>query len=475
MLRSPGLRFIIVGLLVFLMTIPVFFVGSIIDARADYNRQTLSSVGQEWGGQQLLSGPVLVVPVEETVTVRERREVIDPLTGVQRLDADEKPVFRLVDVEKTLRRQPVYIYPGVLDMTLDKSTEIRSRGIFHVPVYSTKGEIAFGFPAEAAETALSGREVLLWDEAEIRVTVSSNRALRGETRLLADSRELRMEPMAGGDRQTGGIRAATGDPRQIGSYALSLGFNGAESLSLTPVGRETRVTLRSDWPHPEFHGAFLPDAHEVHEDGFKATWIIPHLARPLPQVSREDQDSVARRDSSFGVRLYQPNDFYQKAYRAARYGVLFIGLTFLTIFLVEGQTKRPTHPVQYILIGLAQSAFFLLMLALAEQVGFGMAYLVAGSATVGLVTAFAAMALKLGRRTLILGVLLAALYGVLYLILRTADYALLAGSILLFGAIAGTMFATRDENWYGEPPIGPRRGWFRRPEARTPPEPARQE
>lgn len=125
---------------------------------------------------------------------------------------------------------------------------------------------------------------------------------------------------------------------------------------------------------------------------------------------------------------------------------------------MEGQTKRPTHPVQYILIGLAQSAFFLLMLALSEQVGFGMAYLVSGAATVGLVTAFAATALKLGHRTLVVGAMLAVLYGVLYLILRSADYALLAGSILLFAAIAGTMFATRNENWYGEPRTGPRRG-----------------
>jgi inner membrane protein len=336
-------------------------------------------------------------------------------------------------------------------------------------VFSARSDFAFDFPAGEAEATLTGAEVLLWDEAEIRLSVSSNRALRGETRLQADGRILELEPMPSGDRHVGGIRAATGDPREILGFDLAMGFNGAEALSLTPVGRETRVSMVSDWPHPEFQGAFLPDAREVREDGFEATWVIPHLARSLPQLSREDQDAKARQETGFGVGLYEPNDFYQKAYRAARYGVLFIGLTFLTIFLVEGQTRRPTHPVQYILIGLAQSAFFLLMLALAEQVGFGWAYLIAGAATVGLVTAFAAMALKLGRRTLIVGATLSVLYAVLYLILRTADYALLAGSILLFGAIAGTMFATRNENWYGEKREGTRKGWFRRPEAQTPP------
>ncbi len=471
MLRSPGLRFLTVAFLILVMTIPVFFVGAVIDSRASYNRQARTSVGQEWGGPQLLSGPVLVIPVEETVTVREKREVLDPATGIQKTDAEDKPLFRHVDVVKTLRRDPVYVYPNALNVRVETATQERHRGIFTVPVFSAEAELRFGVPASNALQALRGEEVLLWEEAEIRVIASSNRALRGEAQLLADGLPLQMEPLALHGRHAGGLRAPTGDPRERQAYTLKLGFNGAERLALTPVGRESRMTITSDWPHPEFSGAFLPDDYEVSDNGFSANWIIPHLARPLPQVSREDQDGIARRDSSFSVGFYQPNDFYQKAFRAARYGILFIGLTFLTIFLIEGQTKQPAHPVQYLLVGLAQSTFFLLMLALAEQIGFGPAYLAAGGVTVGLVTAFGWSALKLGRRTLVLGVLLSLLYGVLYLILRSADYALLAGSVLLFGAIAGTMYATRNENWYGDEHTGPRRSWFRRTPAPQPPAP----
>ncbi len=465
MSRSLGLRLLIVGMLIILMFIPVLFVGDIIDARADYNRDTRSSVGHEWGGRQSLSGPVLIIPVQETVVVREKREVLDEETGIQRLDADDKPVFRYVDVQKTLRRNPVYLYPGEFTADIDTQTEERHRGIFTVPVYTAGADLVFDFPTEDAVDVLTGDEILLWDEAELHVSVTSNRALRGTAVLKAGSEVLQMEPRALNENRIGGVRAPTGDPRQHDSYSLSLDFNGAEVLSIAPVGRSSVVRYTSDWAHPSFNGAFLPDAHEISEDGFKATWSIPHLARPLPQVSRESQDYAARSTSSFGVELYQPNDFYQKSYRAARYGILFIGLTFLTIFLIEGQTKKPTHPVQYIMVGLVQSTFFLLMLALAEQMGFGMAYLIAAGATVALITAFGAMALKLGKRCLVLGLLLAVLYGVLYLILRSADYALLAGSILTFGAIAGTMYATRNENWYGAPKEPkPRRGWFARPD-----------
>ena len=131
--------------------------------------------------------------------------------------------------------------------------------------------------------------------------------------------------------------------------------------------------------------------------------------------------------------------------------------------------------MQYLLVGLAQSTFFLLMLALAEQLGFGAAYLISGAATVALVTAYGAMALALGRRTMVLCLLLTLLYAVLYLILRSADYALLAGSILAFAAVAGTMYATRNENWYGEKREKSGRGWFRRPPAQPAPAPTSEE
>ena len=461
MLKSLGLRFFIVGSLILLMFIPVLFVADIINARADYNRSTRLTVGAEWGGAQSISGPVMVIPVQETVMLREKHEVIDDATGLQQLDASNNPVFRHVDVQRTIQRAPVYLYPGQFDARLDSRTEERSRGIFTVPVYTARAELDFDFPVASAEDALINDEVLIWDEAEIIINMTSNRALRGDVDLRTGGRTIQIEPIAQTNMGSAGIRAPLGDPRELDGFAMTLNFNGAETLTIAPVGRTTQVTLTSDWPDPSFTGAFLPDSREITDAGFSAMWSIPHLARALPQIAREDHDHIAQQ-SSFGVNLYQPNDFYQKSYRAARYGILFIALTFLSIFLIEGQAKRPAHPVQYILVGLAQSSFFLLMLALAEQMGFAAAYTIAASATVLLITAFGALALQLGKRTLVLGLMLGLLYGVLYMILRSADYALLAGSMLTFGAIAATMFGTRNENWYGAPgPRGARRGWLR--------------
>ncbi len=442
MLRSSGIRYLIVSLLALLMFIPMFFVGAVIDGRSDYSREAVRDVGKEWGGAQLLSGPVLILPVVGPVVTSENRQVTDPQTG--------ETITEVVEVSKIVYKDSVYVLPNDFALTLDTETTIRSRGIFNVPVYSAQADLAFNFDLSGVDSALFTDERIIWDEAQMRVSLSANRSLRGDASLSADGTEFALEPVSGGSR-FGGITSDIGDPRGAQEYKLALGLNGAESLRATPVGRSSQVTITSDWPHPSFYGAFLPDGSDVNDSGFTATWTIPHLARALPQISRRNSDETARNDTAFGVRFFQPNDFYQKAYRAARYGILFIALTFLTVLLIENRSRKPAHPVQYILIGIAQSLFVLLMVAYAEQIGFGAAYALSAGATIALLTMFGAVGLKLGNRTPVLGLMLVVLYGVLYLILRSTDLALLAGATLAFGALAGTMYMTRNEDWYGPP------------------------
>jgi len=449
-MHSQGFRFFVVAALALLMMIPMTMVGEVINSRANYSRETIASVGREWGGSQNISGPILVIPVQEEVTLRKSRQVTDPLTGIARTHpVTGVGILEYFDATVIESHAPIYLYPNEFHVEINSQNQIRHRGIFEVPVYSAKAKASFDFPTEIASSILSSNEEILWKQAELHITLSSNRALRGQALLLADGKKLPLEPLANSDGVEGGIFALTDDPRDIKRFNLELGLNGAKSLFLAPVGRDNRITMTSDWPHPSFSGAFLPNSSEVTKQGFTAEWIIPHLARALPQVSRQNYDRTARNLTSFGVKYFQPNDFYQKAYRAARYGILFISLTFLVVLLLDRGAARPVHPVQFILIGLVQAMFALLMVAYSEQIGFAYAYLLSSGAVVALLTAFGAIALKMGKKTLLLGVLLVILYGVLYLILRSADFALLAGSTLAFGALAGTMLLTRNEDWQG--------------------------
>ena len=475
MLRSAGVRFFIVAILALLMAIPVQMVSSIVDARRDYSRDTIREVGEEWGGAQVLAGPQLVIPVRRAVTETRTREVIDPATGRVELHPESgQPILESVEEVRIEDRAPLVLLPGRFDADIATETELRYRGIFEVPVYTAQVTLAFDVPFDAAEAALEAGEEALWDQTRLEMFLSGNRALRGEAALAVDGKEVALEPFSG----RSGIVAQLGDIRGAQEIDLRLGLNGAERLMIAPVGRTSRVTMAGDWPDPAFTGAFLPDNRSVTDAGYEALWTIPHLARAVPQVARSgvldgmgDGMSAGIGDGAgeaiaFGVRFYQPNDFYQKAWRAARYGLLTIALTFLTVLLIEGQRARPVHPVQYILIGLAQAIFVLLMVAYAEHIGFGPAYLLAAGATVGLLTLFGWIGLGLGRRTLVLGVLLAVLYAVLWLILESTDYALLAGATLAFLALAATMIVTRNEEWYA--PAG-RPGLLARRKPQPPP------
>ncbi|MEM6276920.1 MAG: cell envelope integrity protein CreD [Pseudomonadota bacterium] len=460
-MRSIGTRFLTVGLLALFMFIPLFFVGAIIDERAEYSRATASELGLEWGGAQVLTGPELVIPVTEMVTQTEREEIIDPVTGAQLLDAAGRVRTRLVETQREVPRAAFFLLPEAYNAAFTVESDERRRGIFRVPVY--RARLAADFTFDLDQLEVSDGQTIHWEQAELRFGLSSNRALRGRAELRAGDDVLKIEPWA--RQHAGGLLAAIGDPRTRDGYALNLAFQGSERLALTPMGRTSTIRMDSDWPHPSFTGAFLPDASEISDAGFQASWTIPHLARSLPQVARESQISRSAK-SAFGVRFFQPNDFYKMAYRASRYGILFIALTFLSVLLIERGTSSPAHPVQYLMIGLVQGMFVVLMVAYAEQIGFAAAYALAATATVGLITIYGAVGLGLGRKTIVLGAMLALLYGVLYLILRSTDYALLAGSTLVFAALAAAMLGTRNETWYGEAGPGEGLRMFRR---RSPP------
>lgn len=472
MLRSAGVRFLVVAVLGLLMLIPLLMVSDVVSSRRTYHTDVLDQVGEEWGGKQVIAGPMLVLPVTEDVVEQRKRDVIDPATGrVMVHEASGLPVQESYEVTVPTARDPVVLLPGQFTARLSTRTELRHRGIFDVPVYQATVEMEFDFPLSQAEKLLVGAEKVDWAGAQLVARLQSNRALRGAASLKAGNTDFGLEPR---NDDEPGLSVALNDPRGHDRYALRLDLNGADSLRIAPVGRTTKVEMRSDWPHPSFDGAFLPNTHDITDTGFVAEWMIPHLARNLAQASRMPASSAsdmlrqASSDTSFGFSFYQPNDFYQKAWRASKYGLLTVALTFLTVFLIEGRRETPLHPVQYILIGLAQAIFILLMLAYAEQIGFGPAYALSAGATTLLLTAFGVFGLRLGRRAAVLGLMLGVLYAVLYLILQSTDYALLAGASLAFLALGATMYSTRNEEWYG--PTGSA-GWLLRQKPVPPPLP----
>lgn len=424
--QGVGWRFASVAALTVIMFVPLIAVSFVIQDRASYQSMAVREVSKLWGGPITLSGPFLVIPVE-----RQRTRTVTDKDGATRTESFIE------------RNNPVVLMPELLEISANTQSEVRTRGIFTVPVFTSDLVIGFRFDTDRVASVIASRETVLWEKATLAIYMPRTRSFAGHAVLEAGSRKLDLEPGVPGGTHSG-IQASLGDPRNLKDMVLTMGLNGADRISFAPAGRETTVRMVSDWPHPSFNGAFLPKTRDVSAEGFQAVWEVPHLARDIRQVARGDVEISAE----FGVSFYNPVDFYHKVERAAKYGILFIALTFVTVLMTERLSARAAHPIQFLLIGVAQCIFFLLLLSFAEQFGFTVAYVVAGGATIGLIGMYGVTGLGLGKHTRVLVGALVTLYATLHMILRSTDYALLAGSILAFVALALVMILFRREDWF---------------------------
>jgi inner membrane protein len=256
------------------------------------------------------------------------------------------------------------------------------------------------------------------------------------------------------------------DPKAGGqaAFALDLDIAGMERLEIVPAAREMLVSLRSAWPHPSFIGRFLPETRSVSDQGFEAAWRMSDLGSNVRQAFQRCMQSKCEAyfGTVFGVSLIQAVDVYQKTYRALHYGILFVALTFALFFAFEILAGLRVHPIQYALVGIALVAFFVLLIAFAEHIDFGLAYLIAAGACIALIGCYVRYVLGSRSRALSLAVLLSGLYGALYVVLGSEDYALLMGALLVFAALAAFMLVTRRLDWYALPgqtsPAAPQAG-----------------
>ena len=302
------------------------------------------------------------------------------------------------------------------------------------------------------------------------VALSDVRGVRAAV-VSADGHALAVEPGTRGSSYAGGFHVVMPAERVDGDAAaqplslhLELDLIGTGQLAWVPAADSMRFALNSDWPHPSFGGQFSPEQREVRPDGFTASWNLSSLATTAPaDVARglalctptgpltSADDTTAKSDKcldEMSVAFIDPVNPYVLSDRAVKYDLLFIALTFIAVALIEVLSGRRVHPVQYLLVGLALSLFFLLLLSLSEHLVFEQAYAAAASACAVLLAAYASSMLGRVLAGLLFGAGIALLYGLLYALLQMEQNALVIGSVMLFAALATVMMLTRRIDWY---------------------------
>ena len=428
--NSPMLRLLCVGFLTLLLQIPVVMIGELVTERQERRDTAVTEVSSKWGNHQALTGPALVVPY--TYRWLQPQDKGEPIT-------------------RSETRHVIFL-PEQLRVHGTIASEVRTRGIFSIPVYALELTVEGEFTRPDLSAFGVDPADVLWDAAHLSLGISDTRAIQQEVTVSWNGHPVAFAPgtRAFTDVSTG-IHAPVGVPPGAPRLAFSfpIALNGSAGVSLTPFGRTTTVELTSNYPHPSFQGNWLPSRRAVTDSGFEAEWSIPFLGRNYAQAWKAETSMSEVIDTSrFGVDLINPVDHYRMASRSVKYAGLYILLTFASVWLIEVLSRIRVHPIQYVLLGGALCLFFLLELSLSEHLGFPLAYALASLLVIAMIGAYCWVVLQHLGRALVVGGGVTTLYLYLYVLLMNEDYALLIGSVGLFVILAGIMYATRRVDWY---------------------------
>lgn len=424
------------------LLIPLGMIDGLITERTYRQQEVVNDIAASSAGQQRLFGPILVVPYsEEWVEVVETRQ-----DGVPKREERQHT-----------EHQVLYFLPDQLNVDGEIATETKRRGLFKVRSYVLDAVFqgSFTLPSGYDRPSPQHRGRIVMGAPYVAATVADMRGVLETTGLNWNGQNHPFEQGTGltlGQTQAGMHAELAVLPVSDGHTPIRFDFGiklrGLESLDFIPAGKQTRVGLSSPWPHPSFHGRFLPNpaSQSIGPEGFHADWSVAALSSNVADGLERGQD-IAFFDS-FGLKLVDPINIYSLSDRASKYGFLFVCLTFSAIFLFEILKRYAIHPAQYAMVGLALAIFFLLLLSLSEHIVFPLAYAISAFACVGLIAYYLSAVLRSNRRGLSAGVLLSGLFGALYGLLQSEDNALMLGSLLLFGLLAVAMVATRGVDWY---------------------------
>lgn len=414
---------IIVFIMVFVLWLPTNIILNLVKERAARQKEVTTDISSKWASKQVITGPVLMVPYKTAVT-------------------NDKGVI-------VWEERPAYFMPDKLDIKSSISPEKRHRGIYEVAVYRSDINLSGSFSRVNWQALDVTSDLVMWDKAMLLFSVKDNiKGLNEDLHIKWNDSSLLMsmhpnEFTAFPDAFAVSVPLTAGEALQDHPFSLQFSVNGSEQLLFNAIARENKLTLQSSWPNPGFTGVKLPDTRTVNNKGFTASW--KYLNRTIPPVWKDTRYDLS--SSQLGTDLVVLVDSYDKTERSVKYALLCIFLTFAAFFLVETIYKRALHPVQYGLAGMALVLFYTLLLSVSEYTGYNLAYLLAGVATIGLITWYIGSVMHSSRLAIFIGFVLAVVYTYIFTIIQLEDYALLMGSIGLFAALGIIMFFSRKLQW----------------------------
>lgn len=448
---SPVMKKIVfLFIFVLVLLIPLELIKNLIDDRGRLYNQTITNIGNEWGKSQKIIAPVITISYTDTSI-----NTKDSVTN-----ASNTKAVAVVPVERKFA-----ILPEELNATIEMKDEVRQRGIYNATVYNANIKLTGYF---SSKDFPEDKEV----QAALSIGLSDTKALIKINKLKIGDIEQDLEAMSGTMATpliTNGISGQLGpehnsimDKEKI-PFEIDIDFRGSRDISILPLGKKNHFEIKSNWKSPSFSGV-LPTERTIDENGFLAKWEVSNLIRNYPQIIDVNEDKYSdfydeyndygsENYGTYGnysdgntvvkVALFDSVTSYTQIYRACYYGILFIGMSLVIVYIFEVVSKKAAHYVQYGVVGFSLVIFYLLLLSLSEHIGFEWSYLISSLAIVIPNSMYITSMTSNKKFGIGMFIFLSGIYAILFSILRMEQYALLTGSLLILAVLYAVMYLTK--------------------------------
>ena len=460
-MRSLGAKFTFIAGLCFCFLIGLFFVKSIVHERQRYAQQAIDEIARDNYGAQTVMSPFIVVPVSWSIC-----------------SAKEAQTKTQQQCTATVY-QTIYTSQSQWHNKLKVAQNFR-KGIYHATNYDNQISIQGRFSPDSTLLKPIDGQVVQWHKAKIYLAVSDLRGLAQQPVITLQDKKYQLSLPESSETLSGlpfGYTsfAIGAMAKNAVDFKLDFRLSGLQSFRLIPLGKSIEATLQANWAHPNFSGGISPLYKTISRQSTSAQWNNTYAptsnSRLLSTCLQTQQDKDCEKlkilhaysdesttygkseqlkgsAESFNIQFFEPTNVYSLTDRTLKYALLFLLIIFGTFFLFEVLKGLQVHPIQYALVGAAQGVFYLLLLSFSEQFAFGWAYVGSSAACVLLISWYVTYVLKGIGRAFSLGIVLTAMYGTLYILLRSQQHTLMLGSVMVFALIAVVMFLTRHINWY---------------------------
>ena len=442
-------KIIFLFVLTILLWIPLILIGNLINDRGKLYKQTITNIGNEWGKSQKIIAPVITISYTDT-SINNKDSVSN---------ASNTKAVAVVPVERKFA-----ILPEELNATIEMKDEVRQRGIYNATVYNANVKLKGYFSAKILKEDRKVLGCISIGLTDTKALIKINKFKIGDMDLEAMSGTMAAPLITNGiSGQLGPEHNNTMNKEKI-PFEIDIDFRGSRDISILPLGKKNHFEIKSNWKSPSFSGV-LPTERTIDENGFSAKWEVSNLIRNYPQiidinndqfsdfyqdgvVYNEYDDETTYSDNNdentiVKVALFDSVTSYTQIYRACNYGILFIGMSLVVVFIFEIVSKKAAHYVQYGVVGFSLVIFYLLLLSLSEHIGFEWSYLISSLAIVIPNSMYITSMTSNKKFGIGMFIFLSGIYAILFSILRMEQYALLTGSLLILAVLYAVMYLTK--------------------------------